>query len=124
MERVDSSNSHFPTLREDHQILMWMHLSQLLNLFTAVGGLVAPLVIWQIKKDEIINMDEQGKEVVNFQISIVLYAVISAILIIVLIGFLLLPAVALINIIFPLINGLKARDGKPVHYPLTIRFIR
>lgn len=69
-------------------------------------------------------MDEQGKEVVNFQISILIYAAVSALLILVLIGFFLLAVVALINIIFPIIYGLRAKDGEEIiRYPLTIRFI-
>lgn len=124
MERITPEETPSPALVEDRQMLMWMHLSQLLNMVTAVGGLIVPIILWQIKKDEIIDMDEQGKEVVNFQISILIYALVSAILIFVLIGIILLSVVAIINIVFPLINGIKARDGNPVHYPLTIQFIK
>src|SRR5699024_10929097 len=102
MEQADPTNEkHTLALKEDRQMLMLMHLSQLLGLATAIGGLVVPIILWQLKKDEIKNMDEQGKEVVNFQISVLLYAAVSVLLALVLVGFLLLAAVALINIIFP-----------------------
>jgi len=63
-------------MREDRQTLMLTHLSQLLDLITGFGGLIVPLVIWQTKKDEIYDMDEHGKSIVNFQLSMFLYALI------------------------------------------------
>lgn len=123
MEVMDNG-AHSEGLKEDRQMLMIMHFSQLLNLITGFGGLVVPIILWQLKKDEIVNMDTQGKEVVNFQISMMLYAIVSAILCIILIGFVLLGVLALLNIIFPIIYGIKAKDGKSeIRYPLTIRFI-
>lgn len=110
--------------REDRQMLLVMHLSQLLNLITGFGGLIAPLILWQVKKDEIINMDEQGKQVVNFQLSMLIYAVISAVLCLILIGFFLLGILALLNIILPVINAINANNGKPTNYPLSIQFIK
>lgn len=111
-------------LRPDRQMLMIMHLSQLLNLVTGLGGIVVPIILWQLKKDEIQEMDEQGKEVVNFQISMFIYYAVSIVLCLVFIGFILLGVLALINIIFPIIQGLNAKDGKPVKYPLTIRLLK
>lgn len=119
---VESNNS---VLKEDRQMLMIMHLSQLLNLITGFGGLIVPIILWQLKKDEIQDMDIQGKEVVNFQISLFLYFIIGSITLFILIGFIILPILLLINIIFPIIYGIKAKDGMQViKYPLTIRFIK
>jgi len=110
--------------KEDRQMLMILHLSQLLNLITVVGGLIVPILLWQLKKDEIEGMEAQGKEVVNFQLSLLVYSVIAFILAFVLIGFFIFGIIALLNIIFPIIYGLKANNGEPVSYPLTIRFIK
>ncbi len=122
---MESTSSSSPALREDRQMLMIMHLSQLLNLVTGIGGIVIPIVLWQLKKDEIQNMDSQGKEVVNFQISLFIYYFAATILAFVLIGFIILPIIALLNIIFPIIYGIKANDGvADIRYPLTIRFIK
>lgn len=112
-------------LKEDRQTLMLMHLSQLLFLVSGVGGIVVPIIIWLMKKDEIQNMDEQGKEVVNFQISLFIYYAIAAMLSFILIGIPLLIILMLINIIFPIIYGLKANDGVAhIQYPMTIRLIK
>lgn len=114
-----------PALKEDRQMLMLMHLSQLLFVVTGLGGIIAPIIIWQLKKNEIAHMDEQGKEVVNFQISLFIYYFVAAILIILLIGIPILIVLGLINIIFPILYGIKANNGEePIRYPLTIRFIK
>lgn len=110
--------------REDRQILMFTHLSQLLNLFTGFGGLIAPLIIWLVKKDEIIKLDEEGKKVLNFQITMLLAALIAIPLTLILIGFVILFAVGLLTIIFPIMNGLKANKGEATKYPLSIQFIK
>lgn len=115
----------YPALREDRQLLMLTHLSQLLFMFTAVGGIIVPIILWQLKKDEVQYMDEQGKEIVNFQISLFIYYAIATVLVFVLIGIPLLGVLALINIIFPIIYGIKANNGERIiRYPLTIRFIK
>lgn len=76
--------------KENRQMLLVLHLSQLLNIISGFGGLIVPLILWQVKKDEIINIDEQGKQIVNFQLSMLIYAVISVVLFFILIGFFLL----------------------------------
>lgn len=123
METVHTESTK--TLKEDRQMLMVMHLSQLLFLVSGVGGIVVPIILWQLKKDEVQDMDEQGKEVVNFQISLFIYYAVAALLMLALVGFILLPILGLLNIIFPIIYGLKAKDGfTDIKYPLTIRFLK
>jgi uncharacterized Tic20 family protein len=90
----------------------------------AIGSVIAPLVIWQIKKDEFEFVDDQGKEAVNFQISILIYALVAGLLCFACIGFFLLPAVYIFDLIFLLIAGIKANNGEHYRYPLTIRFIK
>jgi len=107
---------------------MWAmicHLSALAGLVVpVVGCIVGPLIVWQIKKEEFPFVDEQGKEAVNFQISMLIYGVVAALLIFACIGTVLLPAVALVDLIFLLIAAVKANDGYHYRYPLTIRFIK
>mgnify|MGYP001041147899 CR=1 FL=1 len=110
--------------KEDRQMLMVLHLSQLLNFITGLGGIIVPILLWQLKKDEINQMDEQAKEVINFQISFFIYSIIGLVLCLVLVGFLILGIVGLLGIIFPIINGIKANNGEQVSYPFTIKFIK
>jgi uncharacterized protein len=109
---------------EQKQWGMLLHLSQLLNLIIPFGGIVAPIIIWQMKKDEMPALDAHGKMVVNWLISSFIYLVISGILTIVLVGLLGLLAFIIMGIVFPIIAGLKANNGEFWEYPLTIKFLK
>ena len=110
-------------LKEDKQQLVILHLSQLLDYVTGFGGLIVPLILWQIQKDKIYLMNEYGKMVVNFQLSLLLYAFISFFLMIIGIGFLILLAVGILGFIIPIMNAVRANNGQEPSYPLTIKFI-
>ena len=104
---------------------MFCHLGGLAGLLIPViGNIVTPLVIWQIKKDDFPFVDEQGKEAVNFQISMSIYAAIAAVLILACVGVVLLPTIVIIDLVFLLIAAVKANNGQHYRYPLTIRFIK
>ncbi len=113
----------------DKDARMWAMISHLAALaglpVPVIGNIVAPLIIWQIKKEEFPFVDEQGKEAVNFQISMTIYGLVSVVLIpLFCIGFFLLAAVYIVDFIFLLIAAVKANDGEHYRYPLTIRFIK
>lgn len=105
---------------------MFCHLAGLARFVVPVpfGGIVAPLIIWQIKKDEHPFVDYNGKEAVNFQISVAIYLLVAILLVFVVIGVVLLPAVVVFNIVFLIIAAVKANNGDHYEYPLTIRFIK
>lgn len=109
---------------------MFCHLAGLAGLpLPVIGNIVAPLVIWQIKKDDFPFVDEQGKEAVNFQISMSLYGLIGSIAcLITCIGVILIPfvvaAIYIIDFIFLLIAAVKVNNGHYYHYPLTVRFVK
>ena len=88
-----------------------------------LGGVIGTLILWQIKKDEHSFIDEHGREAFNFQSSMLIYAVIAGLLIYLYIGFVLLPVVVIMDIVFAIIAAVKANNGKHYRYPLTIRFI-
>jgi len=106
---------------------MFCHLGGLAGLIPMTpvfGSIIAPLVIWQIKKDEFEFVDEHGKEALNFQISILIYALAAGLLCFVCIGLILLPVVYLLDLIFLLIAAVKSNNGEHYRYPLCIRFIK
>ena len=107
---------------------MWAMICHLAGLagivIPAVGNVVGPLIIWQIKKDEFPFVDKQGKEAVNFQISMSIYGLICIPLFFICIGPFLLAAVGIIDLVFLLIAAVKANNGQSYRYPLTIRFIK
>jgi uncharacterized Tic20 family protein len=105
---------------------MFCHLSALAgyNILPGIGFVIGPLIIWLIKKQEHIFIDEQGKEALNFQISMMIYMFASAILILVLVGFLLLISLGIFQLIMIIIAAIKANNGEHFKYPLSIRFIK
>lgn len=103
---------------------MLAHLSSFLGwIGIPFANLIAPFVMWQIKKDEMPFGSSQAKECLNFQISMTIYAIISGILCLVLIGFVLLFALFVFDVVITIIAAINANDGKAYRYPLTIRFI-
>jgi uncharacterized Tic20 family protein len=109
----------------EKQWAMFAHLSGLLGYVgLPLANIIAPLIMWQMKKDEMPFGSSQAIEALNFQISIAIYLVVSGFLMFILIGFLLFPAVYLVGFIFTIIAALKANDGVAYRYPLTIRFIK
>jgi len=109
---------------EQKQMGMFLHLSQLLNAVLPPAGIVVPIILWQIKKDEMPALDAHGKMVVNWLISSLIYFVVSLVLAIVLIGILGLVALGIMSIVFPIIGGIKANNGELWEYPLTIKFLK
>lgn len=103
---------------------MLAHLSALSGFIIPFGSIIGPLLIWQIKKHEMPAVVEHAKEVLNFQISCIIYLLVAALLIFVVIGFPLMFAIAVFNLVCVIIAALKANDGKPWRYPGTIRFLK
>lgn len=101
---------------------MLLHLSVFAGYIVPIAGIVAPIIIWQLKKDELPDMDQHGKNALNWWISHVIYIVISAILVVVLIGIPLLFLLGLVGVIFPIVAAIKANNGEVWKYPMSISF--
>ncbi|MHC4265254.1 MAG: DUF4870 domain-containing protein [Planctomycetota bacterium] len=105
---------------------MFCHLGGLagiIPLFPVIGSIIVPFIIWQVKKDDHMFINENGKEALNFQLSIFIYYMASLVLCFACLGFILLPAVFIFKVIFVIIASLRANEGKSFRYPLCIRFI-
>lgn len=103
---------------------MFLHLSVLAGFVVPIAGLLAPLLIWQLKKDQYPELDAHGKVVMNWIISLIIYTVISGMLVFVVVGLFLLSVLMIISILFPIIGGIKANEGKLWTYPLSIPFLK
>ena len=104
---------------------MLCHASALSGIFLHVlGHILGPLSVWLLKRHESPEIDAHGKESLNFQLSMLIYNVIAAILILVLIGIPLLILLYVLNIVFVIVASIQAGDGKLYRYPMTIRFIK
>ena len=109
-------------LKENTWIVL-MHLSQLLN-FAAGIGIIAPIVMWVVGRDESRLSNRHGLMIINWFISALIYSVISGILCFVLIGIPMLVIIAIATWVFPIIGAIKASNGEFWRYPLTIEFLK
>jgi uncharacterized Tic20 family protein len=96
----------------------------LANFVVPFGGVVAPIVMWQMKKDEFADIDQHGKNIVNFLISMLIYSVVSALLALIVIGIFMLIALGIAGVVLPIIAGIKANNGEVWKYPLTLQIIK
>lgn len=101
------------------------HATALAGFFVPwAGHIVGPLIIWLAKRGDSPEIDAHSKESLNFQISMLIYNAIAAILCLVLIGFVILGLLHILNIIFVIIAAIQASEGKVYRYPLAIRLIK
>ncbi|RLE16836.1 MAG: DUF4870 domain-containing protein [Actinobacteria bacterium] len=86
--------------------------------------IIGALMVWLIKRDEDAFVEAHGREALNFQLSVLIYGLISALLIIVLIGFLMLIALAIFSFVMAIIAAVKAANGETYRYPMTMRMVK
>lgn len=111
-------------LKKDNSLVSLTHLSQLLHYVTGFGGFLVPLIIWLTSKNTVEGMDVHGRSIINFQLSMLLYIVLSIPAILLLgLGILTLIAVGIIGFVVPIVNAVKAANGENPSYFLTIKFI-
>lgn len=117
-EKLPTANSDFkPWGMEVNTFCMLMHLSML------IIGIIMPIVMWATNKDQSEEVNKHGKNILNFAISFAIYFFVSWLLMFVLIGAILFPAVAICGLVFTIIAAVKANKGEAWSYPMTIKFI-
>jgi len=102
---------------------MACHLSALAGYVIPFGSLLGPLVVWLIKKDEMPFVNVQGKEALNFQLTMVIAAIISLVLMFVIIGFILIWIVGVVDLIFIILATVQVSQGVDYRYPFALRLI-
>lgn len=125
MSEYDPIDSPQTSPEAQKELRLWstlLHLSLLAGFVIPLGGLVVPIVIYLVKKDDVPGLEPHWHVVVNWLLSALIYGIISVILMLVVIGIFLLWALGLLALIFPIIGAIKANDGQVWSYPLSIRF--
>ncbi len=111
--------------REARQWAMGCHLIALVGLLgNGIGFILGPLIMWLMKREDHPFIDEQGKESLNFQITMFIALLISGLLTLIFVGFILLVIVGIIMTVFPIIGAIKANEGVHYRYPFSIKFIK
>ena len=114
---------HVPE-KEERTWGMCCHLVFFVGYIIPFASIIGPLVIWIMKRDEMPFVDDQGKESLNFQITMTLAIIASALLMFILIGFVLIFVVLIFQLIVVIIASIKANEGVYYRYPLCFRFIK
>jgi len=110
---------------------MACHLSALAGFILPFGNVLGPLLVWQLKKNEIPEIDPHGKASLNFQLTVLIVTLIAGLIAFLLsfvcIGFLLIPVVILLplaGMILAIIAGIKANNGEPYDYPYMWELVK
>ncbi|PVW12341.1 DUF4870 domain-containing protein [Marixanthomonas spongiae] len=110
--------------RYDNQLLVITHVSQLLTYVTGFGGLIVPLILWLTQRDKVVGMNEHGKAIVNFQLTLILLTIISIPAILLLgLGILMLIFIGIVAFVLPIVNAVRASNNQPPSLFMTIPFI-
>ena len=110
--------------KEDRTWGMVVHLSAFAGHVFPFAHIIVPLAIWLTKRETSAFVDDQGKEAVNAQVSVTLYAIGAVILCFLLIGLPLLAGLYVANVVLVIIAALAANDGKAYRYPFILRLIK
>jgi len=110
--------------QEERNWGMFCHIAVLAGFVVPFGNIVGPLVLWLMKKDQMPFVDYNGKEVINFQLTVLIAVLVSSLLIFLLIGVFLLWLIAIAVLVMTIIGAVKASQGEYYRYPLTFRFIK
>lgn len=100
------------------------NLAMLAHLLGIVSQWLGPLLIWLIKKDSSEFVNDQGKEALNFQITVFIAAIVCGLLTLVVVGCFLLPVVLIANIVFCIMGAMAAGKGQRYRYPFAVRLIK
>ena len=122
-EETTPFGSEIPKSHRD--MAMFAHISALAgHIFTAGGASFAgPLIIWLLKREEMPFVDDQARDSLNFQLTILIGILISIPLIFIGVGILTLIALWVCDLVFTIIAGIKAQEGIRYRYPFAIRII-
>lgn len=110
--------------KDERTWAMVAHLSAFSGFIIPFGNILGPLIIWLIKREEMPFVNQQGKEALNFGISVTIYAAISYILVFILVGIFALIALFVFWLAVVIMASIRANEGKAYRYPLCIRLVK
>lgn len=120
----ENTNTEILNTDSERGWAMTCHLSTFAGYIFPFANIIAPLIVWLCKRKDHEYIDQQGKEAINFQLSLSLYYFVAFILVFMLVGIILIPLLMLFRLIATIIASVDAYQGKAFRYPLCIRFIR
>lgn len=123
---ADAGSLGQATDKETNQWALMLHLSQFAGFIVPVAGFVAPIIIWQLKKNDLPGLDIHGRIVTIWMLSELVYAVV---LFLMMLTIILIPVVwiagmvlGVVGVVYPILGAIKANDGIVWKYPGSISF--
>jgi len=116
------SDPHTPSWEKSYSV--WMHLT---TLGMSIIPVIPALVMWQLKRQESPFVDDHGKEVVNFQISLTIYGIAATVFTIVTVGFgaiIAWPLLLVYAIVSLIMGAVAAGNSRYFRYPACVRLIK
>jgi len=110
--------------KDARQWAMFCHFAAFLGMIFPFGNLLGPLIVWQLKRETAAFVDDQGKEALNFQITVALAMLVCFLLMFVFIGIILIWVVGIAALVLTIIAGIKANEGKAYRYPFCWRPVK
>lgn len=110
--------------RDEKNMGIAIHASSFAGYMIPFGSILGPLVVWLMKRDEIAFVDKCGRNCLNFKLSLMIYMMVSAVLMFVGIGFIMVGILAILDIVFTIIAVMKASEGISYQYPMSIKFLK
>lgn len=103
---------------------MFCHLSALAGCIIPFGNIIGPLIVYSSKRQEFDFVDDQGKESLNFQITMTIALLVAGFLVLILVGIFLVILVGLVSLIFTVVGAVKAAEGEFYRYPFSYSFLK
>ena len=110
-------------LDDERMLASFCHLGGLVGMLFPPMNIIIPLILYLVYRDKYELVADQGKEAVNFQLSLLIFIIVGILLVFVAIGIVVLPLLMIFALIVIIIAALRARDGEKYRYPFAIRFI-
>ena len=97
-----------------------LHLSLFAGYVVPLAGWVVPIIIWQLKKDDLPEIDAHGRHAVNWLISLMVYGTVFGLLSLVFIGIPMVIVLGVLSVLLPIVAAIKAAGGQAWKYPGTL----
>ncbi|MBK6621432.1 MAG: DUF4870 domain-containing protein [Saprospirales bacterium] len=110
--------------RDERMWATFAHLGIIAGFIIPFGNVLAPLIIWLTQRDKSSYVETHAKEALNFQITVSIFAIGGAILMIIAVGFLLLAIIGIAALVFGIMAAMKANQGEMYEYPFNLRLIK
>jgi hypothetical protein len=115
-----------PGAKDERMWGMFCHLAALAAFIgIPLGNVIGPLVVWLIKREQYPLVNEQGKESLNFQITVAIIAAVGGLLLFCfMLGLIILIPLGIVDLILVIMAAIKTNNGEHYRYPFALRLIK